>query len=255
MRRLIPALAAALAVAAVAVVLLSAGGDDEESREDVAEKLAALHAGFSRAIFRDELGAPVFDRRSPDRQLREETFRGREHWVQIVSARDGTVLLYSVTACGDDFKPRFAFPVAGPGGRSTASVTLNETAFDDVVDEAALAKRLFISYSARGARANSKFYDVYAGTRDINFKTFIWGLNEVCPDWPKYYEELRARRVLPNEAGGFTGGRLKNGPSWARELRREIVNTYAETAPGIDIGLLRRGFDIGADRRLTRTTE
>ena len=134
MRRLILAL--------VAVVLLAGCGGDEDIQEPEGEQLAALHAGFSRAIFRDELGAPVFDRRSPDRQVREETFRGPDHWVQAVSARDGTVLLYSVTACGD-FKPRFEFPVAAPkGGRSTAVVTLNETSFSPQMNVLKLMSRV-----------------------------------------------------------------------------------------------------------------
>jgi hypothetical protein len=246
MRRLIPVLAAA-------VLLAACGGDDDASPEVESPELAELHAGFSRAHFRDVLGSPVFDRRSPDRELREQTFQGPEHWVQTISARDGTVLLYSVTACGN-FKPRFEFPaVDAGGGRSTAVVTLNETSFDDVVDER--RGKVFVSYAARGARANSKFYDVYAGTSTGNFKTFIWGLNEVCPGWPEYYKGLRDRGVLPNEAGGFTGGRLKDAPEWAGRLRREIVNTYAESAPGIEIGEIRRAFDIGADRALTRTAE
>lgn len=50
-------------------------------------KLHALRAGYTIATFEQVLGAPIFTRTSYDRRWAENTFRGRDYWVQAVSQR------------------------------------------------------------------------------------------------------------------------------------------------------------------------
>jgi hypothetical protein len=220
-------------------------------RDDQYQVLEHLHAGFTRAKFVAALGTPVFDRRA--RGFREQTFRRREHWVQAVSDRSGVVVLYTVTACGSEFRPRFAIP--GPNQVDGASVQLNGSTLDAVVhghDE----QLLRFDYFASGATANSRFQEIYAAGNPSNYKTFVWGLNDACGNWYDIYGSFFKSRLLPREAlAGFKGA-LDDAPRWAdRFRRRAMANTYGETAPDFELRSLHDAFQIGADRLLTRTTQ
>ena len=78
--------------------------------------------GLHVARFNSELGTPVFSRKSRRGDLREDSFRRRDYWVQTVSDRDGTVLSYAVTSCDPDFRPTFTILGAAEQGRSEVNV-------------------------------------------------------------------------------------------------------------------------------------
>lgn len=216
-------------------------------RDQAYNQLASLHAGYTRAKFQSELGEPVFDRMAENGRFREQTFRRREHWVQTVSGRDGSVVLYAVTACGPKFRPTFDIP-GGPRGSRT--VTLNVSRFSEVSNEG----HTHLNYFGSGATANSRFHDVAPGINSSNYKWFVWGINDVCPDW---FETVYPR---VNEAADIPSildyaGLLADAPAWARRIRRNVrVNTYAETAPHVDVATVLHAFQVGPDRILTRTT-
>lgn len=79
------------------------GSANPRLRDQEYEKLRSLHAGYTRAKFESVLGEPVFDREARNGKYREQTFRRREHWVQTISNRAGTVVLYAVTARAMNF--------------------------------------------------------------------------------------------------------------------------------------------------------
>ena len=216
-------------------------------RDQEYNRLTALRAGFTREKFRRELGVPVFDRTTSQGRFREETFQRREHWVQIISDRSGTVVVYAVTACSESFNPRFE--IVGTGDSpddANATVELGTSTFTDVLP---MAPRIEFW---TGVTANVRYHDVFAGGNPSNYKTYVWGLNDACSSFDRGGVEW-------GDNGQYSGpGRA--APPWVKRVRRtEIVNTYAETAPAVDIrhfgghGAVDGPFQIGADRILVRT--
>jgi hypothetical protein len=226
-------------------------------RDHAYHTLATLHAGYTREKFVDALGVPVFDRTSSRRHLREATFRGREYWVQIVSDRSGTVLMYSITSCADAFRPSFVIPGAASANKAVSGVTLNKSTFQSVLGHGGgLGPYLPLDYYGSGATANSHFYDFFAGGNPSNYKTFGWGIDDVCPGWFTEYARLYKEHVLPANVAAAYKGRLGRAPTWVRRFRRELhVNTYVETAPNVSLDSIQRAFQVGADRILTRTVD
>jgi hypothetical protein len=169
--------------------------------------------------------------------------------VETVS-HAGVVELYAVTSCDKSFRPTFT--VQG----SDARVTLNSSTFADVgADE----RTLGFSYLL-GASAPTLFYEFSPGYLDGYYKTFLWGLNGLC-GFPSDFR-------LPT--GGREVGLVSNLGTSARSFRDEaVVNTFAETAPGVPlerrghqhpypiIGELElrqfHGFYIGPDRVMTQS--
>lgn len=222
-------------------------------RDQEYNKLTSLHAGYTRKKFESVLGEPVFDRRSKDGRFREQSFKRREHWVQTVSDRDGSVVLYSVTACGADFRPTFRVAVGLHKEDPDRSVELNATEYASVLGPGRISELDYYT----GNTANSRFYEIMAGGNPDNYKTYVWGLNDVCPGF--YLETLQAvykRSRVPRDQVAIYRGRVDRAPAWAKRLRQEFaVNTYAEVAPTFDLDKLRGEFQVGVDRILTRTTE
>lgn len=222
-------------------------------RDQEYEKLRSLHAGYTRAKFESVLGEPVFDRPAANGKFREQTFRRREYWVQTISNEGGSVVLYAVTACDHEFQP--TFPVTG-GRRSGAqdvAVTLNSSKFSEIAPDHAL-----LDYEGTAATSNSRFYEIQSSGNPSNYKTFVWGINDVCPDffnevYPAIYERSGIRPES-HRTPTYTGD-LAKAPPWVGRVRTSLsVNTYAETAPLFDLRRLPEAFQVGADRILTRTT-
>jgi hypothetical protein len=101
---------------------------------------------------------------------------------------------------------------------------------------------------------NSYIFRVFYGGNPTNYKSYAWGLNDSCPwsfersknlyeawfDWS--FQNPRRRDYD-----------IKDLDSAARELlSKSVVNTYAETAPGIDFEKT-YSEQIGVDRILIRT--
>ena len=218
-------------------------------RDQEYNKLRSLHAGYTREKFESVLGEPVFDRESRSGKFREQTFRRRGHWVQTISDRAGSVQVYAVTACGEEFKPNFQLSGASGDASKSANVELNSTSLASAVGTRAAPE---LDYSV-GVTANTRFHDVYYGGNPSNYKTFVVGLNDVCADWEETLRRFYREAGLPREAEPVYEGPLEKAPAWVKRARRVLVaNTYAETAPFFKDP--RPSFQFGADRILTRTT-
>lgn len=247
-------LSAAIILAGAGITVYGWYEDHCKWRDREYKKLQSLHAGFTRKKFEAVLGEPVFDRRSDDGRYREQVFRRREHWVQTVSDPSGTVKLYAVTACGHDFRPKFEIPGAVNDPAKPARVKLQAARLASVI-EGPRAQIIELDYFAPGATANARFYDAFYGGNPSSYKTFVWGVNDICPDWRSVSESAFDRGLLPlvPEAPIFRGA-LPKAPSWAKRFRRGMsVNTYAETAPLFQLKALPRPFQVGPDRILLRT--
>lgn len=211
-----------LLVLASAVVDL--GGrilDDLDWRDQEYEKLSSLKAGFDLRFFEDQLGVPVFVRRSEDdNRYIEHMFRGREYWAQTIS-RNGTVELYAVTSCHSDFKPAFAAPGLSPRTDAENQVTLEETTLAEVHDGGPL-----ITYEYLLGSSFLRSYEAaYAGLAS-NYKTFVWGATSAChqsddvPAVPPVQIDAPHRGVAP-----------KSHPPLSAYRNELVVNTFAEVAP------------------------
>ena len=214
------------------------------------DKLTRLRAGFDLRYFEDQLGTPVVSRvtrQAPG--YRESAFRGRGYWVETVS-HAGVVELYAVTSCDRSFKPTFT--IQG----SDTPVTLNSSTLADVdVDD----RYLGFSYLL-GASAPTVAYEYLPGYLGGYYKTFIWGFNGLCG----FPSGLHFPAQRPNE------GIVSNLRPSAEKFREQaVVNTFAETAPGVPLerrghrhpypvlGELElrqfHGFYIGPDRVITQS--
>lgn len=212
-------------------------------RDDENAKLTSLAAGFSRTIFEEKLGAPVFDRTSKDGRLREQTFRGRDYWVQAISDRSGTVVLYAVTACDPDFQPEFSLPGGGP----PVQLRLNATTF-----EGASTGGGSTDYFIGAATANTRFYEHSGPGNPSFYQTAVWGINDACPNWLARLQPLQRDGHYPPTL--TYNGWTSRPPAWLVGFRRRaVINTYAETAPDFYLQDLRDTFQVGVDRILIRT--
>lgn len=216
-------------------------------------RLQQLRAGFSREQFRAELGTPVFDRRGKSGRFREETYQRREHWVQTISNRGGTVELYAVTSCSSEFRPKFQIDDRSVVElQQSSGASVEATGYD---------------YFPSGATANSRFHDVRYGANPGNYKTYVWGLNDVCPDWFAQFDQFYKQKLLSGTDRPFKLNDFSMTPDidsvgetripdWVTRFDKAMtVNTYAETSPHFSLWQLRGSrFQVGADRILTRTT-
>lgn len=213
-----------------------------DSREGDYERLALLAAGITLERFVAVLGPPLFVTPSRDAGgLTQSLFQGREFWVQAISDASGTVHLMAVTSCSPEFKPAYR----GVAGSNPAIdiVVLQETRMDQTGAEPNM-----VHYSTSGATANSYYYDEYYFGNPGLYKTYFTGVTDGCQaSFPPGADlflgvDYRARQFDPNDArvAEFRAG--------------ATINTYAETSafalPDIVNG---SGFQVGADRILTRT--
>lgn len=209
-------------------------------REEEYEKLGQLSGGMSIAKFEEELGSPLFVRRSDDGTLTERSFRGRDYWVQAVHDETGSVLLFSVTACDEDFQPTFEMPAIG-------GVTLNRSTLDSIDSVPNV-----IYYHWAVATANQNFYDEYYGGNPGLYKTYFVAINDACPMKSVDAEALLGADLFLKA----TPTAYFDHPAIVRFRSQSVANTYAETAvlprvPTEEIELL-RSFQIGVDRLLIR---
>jgi hypothetical protein len=223
-------------------------------------RLNGLKAGYTIAKFEEVLGTPLFSRPA-GRGLTENTFQGRDYWVQAISDARGTVTIYAVTSCRRDFNPRFVIPLSG---KQAASVTLSRTVSARVLPER-YQGGVIADYQGPGATSDIYYYDTWYGANPGFYKGFAWGVNDACPGWHREYFALEGRHLFPDYSlRSFHGYVLRGGPSVARFRASVPVNTYAETAPLVPTFTLRPTphmvafpplrppLHLGADRILIR---
>lgn len=217
-------------------------------REAEYAKLQTLKAGFSNGKFTEVLGSPLFRRPARKGKLVENTYRGRDFWVQTVEDPTGRVVLYAITSCSWEFKPNFEIIGQNP------HIQLNVSTLGDArADEA--------HYFSSPATANSYYFDEYYGGNPSNYQTFVWGLNDACPDW---FDETKRRFSGKDPSPMRPGLKYPDGDSYKGPIRKRekwisrfrstaIVNTFAQTAPGVYLKDVLPSFQVGVDRILVRT--
>jgi hypothetical protein len=211
-------------------------------KQEEYSKLQSLHAGFSVQKFNEVLGSPLFVRADKENNFVENTYEGRQYWVQAIADSSGTVKLFAVTSCDLDFQPKITSPVG--------EVTLNKTRFAETTFPPSK-----IRYAQSGATANSHFYDEFYGGNPQFYKTYIVGIDDACPTRANYSDQLGAQGdmafVLNSAYDGMT---YAPGDLRVEAYRKNsVVNTYAETDIFVNTDSIIRSFQIGANRLLVRT--
>jgi len=228
-------------------------------RQHEYEKIAELRAGISIERYDELLGSPLFVRDNDDGSLTESSFRERDYWIQAVHDATGTVLLFSVSACDEDFRPTFQIV----DSRSVRfGVTLNDIPLSEVP---ATPDRVF--YFLPVATANMYLYDEYYFGNPGLYKSYYVGINDACP--------ARAINVAPfiDRELFFRATPLPYGTAYANETpisradfiaielfrRHSIPNTYAEAFFAVSrtkqmtMDDILADFQLGVDRILIRT--
>jgi hypothetical protein len=202
-------------------------------------RLHSLHAGYTERKFEESLGAPAFHNVKGD--WTENTFRGRDYWLQTVTRRGSArVVYFSVLSCSKSFNPTFQLPDA-------TKITLNGMALSQVGDSSD-----FADYFAPGATANAHFYDILQGSNPTNYKSYAWGFDDACLNmkpWTAFLTKPFLKAV--GFAGVYQGDPLAGGPAIQGFRKRIPVNMYAETSPFDDFAT--GAFQVGPDRILIRT--
>jgi hypothetical protein len=242
-----------IAVLGSAVLYLGKAANEQfDWRDDEYGKLHSLAAGFDLAYFKSVLGTPIFSR-ARKTGYTESSFRGRGYWVQALSYGN-IVKLYAVTACEGDFEPTFTIPGLD------IDIGLNQ---DKLADVDSIPEATNLDYRYSGATASTWLYETTGGGNPGYYKSYLWGINDACPDWYSQFTDIYKAVPFP----GVQRMASDLGPQ-LRELRNEgVVNTYAETAPKVDLVpfvmggdrtpefAFFHGFHIGVDRLLVRTTQ
>lgn len=216
-------------------------------RSDEYKKLQTLKAGMTLARFEELLGSPDFVTRSESGNLREALFHGREYWAQAIYDEDETVLLYSITSCSSHFNPRFDTPAG--------KVKLN------LARMAELGQPQLIHYLLATASGNMYTFDEYYFGNPGGYKTYFFGVSDGC----RVLLSANSYRTTPTTGSkvivpdtgpplNYLNVNFPQGNSRISNLREtSVLNTYAETAPFVGFEEISDGFQIGANRILTRT--
>jgi hypothetical protein len=217
-------------------------------RDAESAKLASLHAGYTLERFQAVLGAPTFSRTDRTSKLREDSFRRRDYWVQAVSREDGTVLLYAVTVCDPDFRPQFSMVGYRPGG---VVVQLGKSTLASVLPRG-LDGSVEVNYS-QGVTANTTYMDESYRGNPSNYKTYVWGVNDACPNALEQLYQSTGFPTLPRFP--YRSSLARVSQTIKRFRAKAQVNTFAETAPMASLQHVNQAFQTGMDRLLTRTSD
>lgn len=201
-----------------------------EWRNAVSTELTSLHAGYTAAHFQQVLGPPLVVTRSANGKFTERIFQGRGFWVQTISSDDdGTVDLYTATACNTSLQPTFAL-----GGIGTA--TLNRSTFAQIDGSS-----MNYDYQLGVGSADPFMMEDASGGVQADYVTFVWGVASVCdPGWGWM---VPLRRLAPQI---YDSVPAVMGPKQLDKVRRYVVaNTVGDTAPGFSMSELPDDFVVG----------
>jgi hypothetical protein len=197
-------------------------------KRDEYGKLTELRAGVQIRNFEEALGTPLLRRAFAKERFIESIFRGRDYWVQAVTDRDGTTLLYSVTSCDENFSPAFEYPSANSDGDIVPHrVILQKTHFSEVGASGEM------HFHWPGSTLNIEYRERTGGGEPWGNRFFYVGLNDLCPPTPR--EVIDGADIeLPERKPAEFGWDLVAGEPRAdiffREFRRaSVVNTFGET--------------------------
>jgi hypothetical protein len=198
----------------------------------------SLNASIRIEKFIETLGEHVFYREG-EHGYSEYVFERRDgrYWIQAITNKEGTVVIYSVTSCDSSFKPQIKY---SPTGRS---IRLAETTFK----EAANGVEVSYDYYVSAATSNSYLIENdYAGNPGM-YQTEYWGIIDSC-DRNGFYED-----IVPNLPPDMLFNPLNREDPILHQFRETFaINTYAVSAPFVEnyssTGDPLDDFQIGVDR-------
>lgn len=204
------------------------------------KRINSLRPGISIEKFREMLGTPL-SRRTSDVDYIEYVFQQRGYWIQAITNKDDTVVLYAVTSADQRFKPRLKHNPA------SEYIRLRQTTFKAAAGKTEPRLRYFIS----GATANSYLLEEVCLGNPSHYQTVLWGYNDACTNvWADdnvmrdLYEYLSSSALTPSIHDTLIN----------KFRTQNTFNTFAVTAPLADVDEVLRAFPtIGVDRIWIRT--
>jgi hypothetical protein len=189
-------------------------------------KLASIHAGYELDYVEEVLGPATVVTPLPSNRHTQALFVRREHFVQVVSDRQGRVLLYAVTACRPEFQPTFDAgegvrvrlqhrPLARAAHPAAATLLGASAQTSEAVNERALSYR-------SGLTGSSPEYFVEEWPVSIASRNrgYFVAVNPLCLALDELPGQLDYR------------GPSSSAPPDVRSMRdRLAANTYAEAVP------------------------
>ena len=198
----------------------------------------SLNASIRIEKFIEILGEHVFYREGEHGYF-EYVFERRDgrYWIQAITDKQGTVVIYSVTSCDSSFKPQIKY---SPRGRP---IRLGETTFK----EAAGGDEVDYDYVVSAATANSYLIEkIYTGNPGL-YQTEYWGIIDSC-NRGKFYDD-----IVPYTPPNILTESLNIDDPILHQFRETFaINTYAVSSPLVefaaDMGSPLEDFQIGVDR-------
>jgi hypothetical protein len=198
----------------------------------------SLTPGINIAKFQEVLGTHLFRRTSENGYI-EYTYKRRGYWIQAITDQEASVVLYTVTSYDQGFKPRLKNnPIGVP-------IRLGTTTFKAAAGEHDPELHYFIS----GATANTYLMEkLYLGNPS-HYQTVLWGYNDAGSI------KLQDNTMLLNLFSYLQG--REQPPSLQDAVvnifrANNTFNTFAVSAPSIDISDILKSFQVGVDRIQTR---
>lgn len=194
-----------------------------------------LRAGATREYFSSLLGAPI-NAINVGTFIRE-LYRFKDNWITTIANSNGTVDIFTVTACTEDItieQPlRGQYLVLNETTLDQFNISVNTAFTGEVVKHSTLSDaRYFIS----SATANSYIYEsIYLGNPG-GYQTVIYGISDAClfdallpgVDYEANYFEEMLQNI--SESGSVD---IRN-PAVHRFRQESVINTWGMTSPFFD---------------------
>jgi hypothetical protein len=197
----------------------------------------SLNASIRIEKFIEILGEHAFYREG-EHGYSEYVFERRDgrYWIQAITDKQGTVVIYSVTSCDSSFKPQIKY---SPRRRP---IRLGETTFK----EAAGGDEVEYDYVVSAATGNSHLIEkAYTGNPG-RYQTEYWGIIDSC-NQIKFYDDIVP--ALPNI---LTESLNIDDPILHQFRETFAINTYAVSSPLVEYSTSKGdpldNFQIGVDR-------
>ncbi|MEV6326950.1 ETEC_3214 domain-containing protein [Streptomyces sp. NPDC051909] len=228
----------------------------EDWRPAEYKKLNQLRSGQTIERFQELLGKPAYRKTRTDGKVSLVFHPRQEYWVDVTTDRTNTTLSYSVTSCSNQFRPTFRFR----NGSRWPRVTLNsENLYNTLADEIeSKSNGLRLKVFSATATSSEYAFQTYIGGNPTSYRTYAWGINDSCGAWTDEQKEIRLDPwddwylKHPQRQGGILivlGTDLQ--ATDYQMMKSSTPNTYAETAPGVDIDSVYPD-QIGVDRIVIR---
>jgi hypothetical protein len=238
-------LVSSISILAVAVVWLTQQWHSHQDwRPSEYAKVDNLRSTRLIAKVRSDFGEPAA-RRSGPQGINVEYFHRHDYWVQVFYARaSGSVLGWTITACKDDFRPKFTFPLTGN------EYTLWRTKLNALP---ALPKTEYADFWRQiTLHQPNKLIEAGEGPGTFGFVNLVFGVADVCgPAFPEAAKIIyESTRSAPASFFMYQGP-AKNCRQCAAIASKATINTYGELySPGRGVDWYDKRFGLGTPREI-----